>query len=294
MTARSLSRLSAATFAIGGLFFALYPALRPYTDETTLDGAAAMSSGAWVAAHVLAMAAFTLLTAGAATLALLTAKLWRASAIGAHADGASAHGTPSADVMRAVVVPADVVPADVVPADVVPADVVPAVPTPSAASWLAAPAGARPAVAATVLTWLGTSLVLPYYGAETFGLQVIGARAVADGDATLLELAPDFRYGALSMTLFAAGLLALTAAGILLAVARWSSGTLARTGGLLLGLGLALYLPQFFGPPSVRIAHGLLLAVGGAVTAVALLRTGRTGRTGRPGTQRRDRLVVAP
>ena len=281
MTARSLSRLSAATFAIGGLFFALYPALRPYTDETTLDGAAAMSSGAWVAAHVLAMAAFTLLTAGAATLALLTAKLWRASAIGAHADGASAHGTPSADVMRAVVVPADVVPADVVPA----------VPTPSAASWLAAPAGARPAVAATVLTWLGTSLVLPYYGAETFGLQVIGARAVADGDATLLELASDFRCGALSMTLFGAGLLALTAAGILLAVARWSSGTLARTGGLLLGLGLALYLPQFFGPPSVRIAHGLLLAVGGAVTAVALLRTGRTGRTG---TQRRDRLVVAP
>jgi hypothetical protein len=33
-------------------------------------------------------------------------------------------------------------------------------------------------------------------------------------------------------------------------------------GGVLTGIAVALYLPQFFGPPPVRMAHGVLLAVG--------------------------------
>ncbi|TKG60502.1 hypothetical protein [Prauserella endophytica] len=47
--------------AVAGLLFAVYPALRPYSDETTLEGATAMASSAWTAAHVAAMIGFVLL-----------------------------------------------------------------------------------------------------------------------------------------------------------------------------------------------------------------------------------------
>jgi hypothetical protein len=47
--------------AVAGLLFLLYPALRPWEDETTTQGAAAaMGSGAWVASHLFAMIGFIL------------------------------------------------------------------------------------------------------------------------------------------------------------------------------------------------------------------------------------------
>jgi hypothetical protein len=47
--------------ASAGLLFLLYPALRPWEDETTTQGAAAaMGSNAWVAAHLFAMIGFIL------------------------------------------------------------------------------------------------------------------------------------------------------------------------------------------------------------------------------------------
>ena len=57
-------RLCAFALAISGIFFLLYPALRPFSDETSLEGAKAFASNRWLAAHMLAMVAFTLLPVG--------------------------------------------------------------------------------------------------------------------------------------------------------------------------------------------------------------------------------------
>lgn len=54
-------RLGAASFAAAGILFVLYPAIRPFSDETSLQGAAAFASAAWMLAHILAMMGFTLL-----------------------------------------------------------------------------------------------------------------------------------------------------------------------------------------------------------------------------------------
>ncbi|MGO1972657.1 MAG: hypothetical protein ACTH2Q_06825 [Propionibacteriaceae bacterium] len=130
--------------------------------------------------------------------------------------------------------------------------------------------GRRSTVTAAVLGWLGTALVLPYYGAETFALQAIGARAVADQDTSLLLLADAFRYGPVPMIFFGAGLLCLAAAGVCIAASTWRAGGVTRLAGLTLGLGLVLYLPQFFGTPPMRIAHGVLLLLGCLLIAVRL------------------------
>jgi hypothetical protein len=57
-------RLSAASLLLAGIFFVLYPALRPFSDEASLQGAAAFGSPRWLMAHMLAMVAFTLLPVG--------------------------------------------------------------------------------------------------------------------------------------------------------------------------------------------------------------------------------------
>ena len=44
-----------------GVLFALYPIIRPFSDETSLQGARAFASASWLVAHSLAMAAFLLL-----------------------------------------------------------------------------------------------------------------------------------------------------------------------------------------------------------------------------------------
>jgi len=57
-------RLSATAFVIAGALFVLYPAIRPFSDEASLQGAMAFASTEWLVAHVLAMVAFTLLPLG--------------------------------------------------------------------------------------------------------------------------------------------------------------------------------------------------------------------------------------
>ena len=57
-------RLTSASFAVAGLLFVLYPLIRPFSDETSLQGAAAFGSDAWVIAHSLAIVAFILLVLG--------------------------------------------------------------------------------------------------------------------------------------------------------------------------------------------------------------------------------------
>lgn len=57
-------RFSAGALVISGILFVIYPVLRPFSDERSLLGAAAFGSGAWLAAHMLAIVAFTLLPLG--------------------------------------------------------------------------------------------------------------------------------------------------------------------------------------------------------------------------------------
>lgn len=139
-------------------------------------------------------------------------------------------------------------------------------------STLAGTAGARLAGLASGLWTVGTALVLPYYGAEAFALHALGERIVRTGDTGLLEAVEAIRMGAWQATTFAAGLLLLAAAGVLVSAAAVRSGALPRWAGLPFAVAFALYLPQFFGPPALRIAHGVLVAVGCVVLAAAIRR----------------------
>ena len=208
-TSRTGSRSGALALAVAGVLFVLYPAVRPWQDESTVEGATkAMNSGAWVAAHLFAMVGFILVALG-----LLG--LWNA-------------------VRR------------------------------TRAEQLA--------LAAVVTTWIGVGLTLPYYGAEDFGLNAI-ARKAADGQVSdLLGLVEAVRFSPVPITTFGLGLLLLAAGAVLAAVASWRSGVLARSSGILFAAGFVLFLPQFFTPPAVRIAHGVLVAAGSIWLAVALWR----------------------
>lgn len=64
MTESATTRLSSAALAVAGVLFVLYPALRPFSDEASLQGAAAFASTNWLLAHLLAIFAFTLLPVG--------------------------------------------------------------------------------------------------------------------------------------------------------------------------------------------------------------------------------------
>ncbi|QGF22956.1 hypothetical protein [Raineyella fluvialis] len=86
------------------------------------------------------------------------------------------------------------------------------------------------------VTALGAALVLPYYGAETFGLA-----AGADPVATRMQ--------PVALAMFGLGLLLVAVGGILLARRRpaaWPLGVL-----------MALVLPQFYLPAYGRMAFGV-------------------------------------
>jgi hypothetical protein len=210
-TSRTYSRWGAVALAVAGVLFVLYPAVRPWQDESTVEGATkAMSSGAWVAAHLFAMVGFILVALG-----LLA--LW--DAVGR---------TPAE----------------------------------------------RLALAAVVTGWVGAGLTLPYYGAEDFGLNAIARKAAEGKVPDLLGLVEAVRFSAVPITTFGLGLLLLAAGAVLAAVATWRSGVLPRSSGILFGVAFALFLPQFFTPPAVRIAHGVLVAAGSIWLALALWRAG--------------------
>jgi succinate dehydrogenase hydrophobic anchor subunit len=212
-TSRTRSRSGALALAVAGVLFILYPAVRPWQDESTVEGATkAMSSSAWVAAHLFAMIGFILVALG-----LLA--VWNA-------------------VSRT-------------PAE-------------------------RLALAAVVTAWVGVGLVLPYYGAEDFGLNAIARKAAEGQVADLLGLVDAVRFSPVPATTFVLGLLLLGAGAVLAAVAVWRSGVLPRASGVLFALGFALFIPQFFTPPAVRIAHGVLVAAGSIWLALALWRAGET------------------
>ncbi|MEV1174732.1 hypothetical protein [Nonomuraea sp. NPDC049784] len=135
--------------------------------------------------------------------------------------------------------------------------------------------GDRLSLRAAAVTWVGAGLTLPYYGAEDFGLNVIARRSLSDQAPALMELVEEFRYGPVAISMFAAGLLLLGAGTVMAAISVWRSGTLPKWSGMALALGFVLFIPQFFGPYPLRVAHGVLVMIGGLWLAAALV-TART------------------
>src|SRR5215470_6242383 len=203
------ARLGAGALAVAGVLFVLYPAVRPWEDESTVAGAmAAMSSGAWVASHLFAMIGFILIPLG-----LLA--LWRA-----------------------------------------------------VARTRAEPLG----LAALTVTWIGAGLTLPYYGGEAFALNAIATRAEEGQSLDLLDLVEAFRFHPVAATTFILGLLLLGIGAIMVAGTIWRGGVLPRLSGIPFALGMALFIPQFYAPAVVRIAHGVLVGAGLVLIAVGLWR----------------------
>lgn len=203
------ARAAAIGLGLAGVLFAVYPATRPYSDESGLDGAAAMASPAWMVAHLSAVVGFVLVSLGLLALRL---------ALG----------------------------------------------------------GTGLARASVITGMIGIGLTLPYYGAEVFGGNAIGARALADDNPALLSAVDAMRFNPAAVVLFAAGLLAIAVAAVLVAAAIWRSGVLPRWSGVLFAVAFALFIPQFFTASAFRIAHGLLVAVGCLWLAVGLWQARRT------------------
>ncbi len=58
------TRPAALSLVVAGVCFLLYPAIRPFSDEASLQGAEAFASSSWLLAHSLAMIGFILLILG--------------------------------------------------------------------------------------------------------------------------------------------------------------------------------------------------------------------------------------
>lgn len=190
-------RFSAGALVISGVLFLIYPALRPFSDESSQLGAAAFGSGAWLAAHMLAIVAFTLLPLGLLGL--------QHSLLGTSAE--------------------------------------------------------RLIFVAVVLSIIGTGFTLPFYGGEAYGLHALGQEALRQNSVSPLGLAEVIRSGP-GLAMFLAGLLLLAASAIATAAALWRSRRYPKASGVPFAVGMSLYIPQFFGTQPLRIAHGLLVAVG--------------------------------
>ena len=130
----------------------------------------------------------------------------------------------------------------------------------AAAALFAAPRAGR---------WIaaGVALILPFFGAETFGLHAVAGHAGGAAAAEVEALAALIREGTAQMTMFGIGLLAIAIGGVLLALP-----VRRNRAAILLAIALVTYLPQFFFGPEIRIAHGLLLLTGALWWAWSLAR----------------------
>jgi hypothetical protein len=126
-----------------------------------------------------------------------------------------------------------------------------------------------------VASWVGAGLTLPYYGAEDFGLH--GAASAGSADQ-LLAVADAVRFHAVPATMFAVGLLTLAAAAVWVAVALWRTAD--RYAGVVFAAGFVLFIPQFYLPPALRIAHGVLMLVGCVWLGIAATSTRELSRQG--------------
>ena len=130
------------------------------------------------------------------------------------------------------------------------------------------------AFAALILCWVGAGLTLPFLGAETFGLNVIGNAAIEMNNPALIPLVHLVRYGP-GIAFIALGVILVDIAAIILAVAIWRSRMMLRWSGIPLAVGLLLFLPLLQGNPmyqTPRIADGALILIGCALIAWAAWR----------------------
>src|SRR5260370_15814880 len=208
-------RLGAVSLVLSGILFVLYPLLRPYSDESSLQGAQAFASTAWILAHMLGVVGFIFVALGLLGLS----------------------------------------------------------------SALQHTAARRLASLALVLTWIGVGLILPYYGAEMFGLRALGQEALRQHSPALLSLVDTVRLGP-GAIVFVVGLLLLAVGAILVAIAVWRSGTLSPSSVIPVALGVVLLLAPGFRSQPIRVAHGLLVSLGCILGALNLV-TGPHPRTQR-------------
>lgn len=201
--------IPAAALGLAGVFFLLYPAIRPFSDEASLAGARAFASSSWIVAHTLGIFGFLLF------------------ALGAFGLQQRLQDTPVG----------------------------------------------RRVTRALLLVWVGVGLTLPYYGAEVFGLHAVGQEALARNDVPLLKTLIHSVRWTVGIWFIVTGLLLLAVAAVMLATAVWQSGVFHRWSGVPLAAALVLYIPQFSGPQSLRVAHGVLMLVGCAWLARNLAAT---------------------
>ncbi|MGD7732807.1 hypothetical protein ACQCX5_07575 [Propionibacteriaceae bacterium G57] len=126
--------------------------------------------------------------------------------------------------------------------------------------------------AARTLALVGAVLCLPYYGAETFGLHALGAAQVADPSAGMLAVVDQVRNHPAALATFGLGLVALSVAGVLVALAWSRRATVMRWAAWPLGLAMALFPAQFFVPPVGRVGYGVAFAVCAGIWLVAAQR----------------------
>ncbi|MEK8227908.1 hypothetical protein NKG05_20130 [Oerskovia sp. M15] len=118
-------------------------------------------------------------------------------------------------------------------------------------------------------SWLGAGLVLPYFGAEIFGIHAIARDAVVSGALDFLPTIEAIRLQPVAMTMFGVGLVLVGASGVLVAVATWRGG-LSALGRDPARAGSRAVPAAVLHAPAGRIAHGVLLAVGCWLAAGAL------------------------
>ncbi|MGF7046421.1 uncharacterized membrane protein YidH (DUF202 family) [Paenibacillus sp. DS2015] len=200
-------RFAAILLAVAGLLFAIYPFLRPFSDEVSLQGATAFASVEWLVSHLIAMLAFILLTFGLYGVYVVLQET---------------------NVERI-------------------------------------------AFRGLILSWLGTALTLPFYGAEVFGLQVIGQEAVKLQTVELLKLANQIRTGP-GFFIIIVGLMLLGLGLVMMASALWKSRLFPKWVGVPLAVGFLMYLPQYAATQPLRVAHGLLITAGCLWMAVCIIK----------------------
>jgi len=138
------------------------------------------------------------------------------------------------------------------------------------ATALADDGGRRRARRGMLTAIVGTMLVMPAVGVETYAMPVIG-RLYLDGVEGVAPALARIYRGPMTLVMLV-GLLLLTARAIDLARAAWRRATLPRWGAVWLAAGLALWLPLL--PPPVRVVDGLLIGLGGVWLALGLWRVG--------------------
>ncbi|WP_432557727.1 hypothetical protein [Granulicoccus sp. GXG6511] len=117
-----------------------------------------------------------------------------------------------------------------------------------------------------VLGWLSVGLLVPYYGAEAFGLHVLGSLRVEQAAA----IAQAFRYGPLPMITFAGGWIALGWLAVLVARAVRTPDRIGRAALAVHSVAMCAWLPVFFLPPAGRVAHAVIVLIAALVAAARL------------------------